>query len=97
MTVVVDPCLSVADVERPAPLQWLGQDGEGSHVVRLNGAAVTGWQVIDLSGRAVARQQGATASELLRIALPGEASGPYVLQVSGPEGVQHLRLLHLRP
>lgn len=97
VTVVVDPCLSVAERDGSEGLRWMGQDVDGAHVVRLGTGTLLGWRVIDLSGRAVAEQQGAAVEELLRIQLAGAASGPYVLQVQGAEGFRHVRLLHLRP
>jgi hypothetical protein len=94
VTVVIDPCLGMDELAAVDGMVWLGQQTDGTHVIRYNATTVYGWLMLDVSGRTVATYSGPVQGELLHIPLYAERAGIYVVRVFTPERVLTLRILH---
>jgi hypothetical protein len=94
VSVEVDPCLGISDMSATNILEWLGQQADGSHMIRITNGSVLSWQVTDISGRTVLASFTSVNGELVRIPMAAERPGIYVMRVVTSEGLRALRVLH---
>jgi len=95
VSVVVDPCLGIVDLDAQHGLVWLGQDNDGSHVIQCPRHTILYWQVIDVSGRTLLSSSAQVHDDLLRIPLASEKPGIYVLRFITKDGLRSLRVRHV--
>jgi hypothetical protein len=94
VTVVIDPCLGVGEINGADGIRWLGQEADGTHQVETNGTTVTGWIVLDYAGRTIATNVSTLQGERVRIPLGTEPSGIYILALNTANGSIVLRFMH---
>jgi len=76
--------------------RWLGQEANGTHVVRTDGATLLGWEALDATGRTVGVSGGPATGDMHRIPLGPALSGTYLLRLHTDRGIAVLRVLHVR-
>jgi len=93
VTVIVDPCLGVEELNGPAVARWLGQEG-ARHVVDVTGTTVSGWEVSDATGRTVSTSFGTATGSRLYIPMEGRAPGVHIIRLFTTRGPLVLRVVH---
>lgn len=93
VTVVLDPCVGVEEINGSAVARWLGQEG-ALHVVDVSGAVVNGWEVSDATGRSVSMSTGPVTGERLYIPMEGRAPGVHIIRLFTTQGTMLLRVVH---
>jgi hypothetical protein len=94
ITVVVDPCLGIEDIDSHITVRWLGHDLDGSHLLSIRGIVVQSWELYDAAGRAISSGMSPIREELLRIPLASERQGIYIIKLATDKGVVSLRVVH---
>lgn len=94
VTVVVDPCLSVHELDGGAPIRWLGQDTDGTHTIRVAGNSIRSWRVLDMAGKVVSLNRHPTREEQLQIHLGTRIPGMYLIQFDTEKGIVSMRVVH---
>jgi len=94
VTVVLDPCLSIDDLDGIGSIRWLGQEADGNHVVQVTGMTVKGWELYDMAGRSISAGMSPMREGLLRIPLANERTGIYIIQLITSNGNIALRVAH---
>jgi len=92
--VVIDPCLSVNELESAFGLRWNGQDGGGTHRFTVDGVELRTIDVRDAAGRIIAVQARPIAAGQWTIDLSGQAPGVYVVSALSDRGLLWSRLVH---
>ncbi len=93
VTVVLDPCVGVEDLDAPLVARWLGQEGN-LHVLDVADAVVNGWEVSDATGRTVAVSTGPVVGQRLYIPMEGQAAGVHIIRLFTTQGTSMLRVVH---
>lgn len=97
LSVVVDPCVGVEEIDPWTALQWLGQDTEGAHIFTLPAQLLRGVEVFDMTGRSVWHSPVAARDGRLRMPLSAP-TGMHLVRFHADGGVVRvLRIMHSTP
>jgi len=94
VTVVIDPCLGIDELNAQHGWTWLGQQADGTHSFRNKAPTLLGWELFDASGRMVASSSTPTQGELVHIPMSREKSGIYIVRMNTSGGTRTVRVIH---
>jgi len=94
VTVVIDPCLGIDELNAQHGWTWLGQLADGIHSFRNKASTILGWELFDASGRMVASSSTPIQGDLVHIPLSQQKSGIYMVRMNTAEGTSTVRIIH---
>ncbi len=94
VAVVIDPCVGVPELGALPDVRWAGQDADGAHVFTVGAHGAHMWEVLDITGRAVATGSAMVHEGRARVRLEA-ATGVHLVRFGTGGAGRVLRIVHV--